>query len=396
MLEFVQKRQLLSILNLIPFLVIGVLSKVTFYAFAFIVIIVCAVLLMTNWKWALKGFIPSQNKLMLGICFLFIGINIYDLGHRYRTYGNWNVKCNDIYSVEHCTEHDPIFSRNQMLRASYDPDRIKYANYLEFIPFWTGSVFSKIFEIRGHSFYANRLSNLQILKILLGFTFIFSLGGLWNNKQNRKYLVLLFIFLAYAFILSFFSSYRIYTTFSRPIALQGRYIFPVIAVFYLICTKGFSALFSAIPTKVKLPLFLLFGTFLIYQEFPVLAYNNGMVSISDPVQVRLRDHQNIRFDKNKNAISITKDARDRFTGIIFETPRRFRNEKINCIINLGEQQFYSDVRVDQNALFFVKFTKQIQSAMIGETQFEILLNEEIHDFRFLSTPKEKLYCYFVR
>jgi hypothetical protein len=125
---------------------------------------------------------------------------------------------------------------------------------------WFPDLMSKIFGIMGDSslYLPSYLTALFILFFLAGVVLI-----IFNKEKLTKidkYLITTLLF--YTAILFFTQNYSMYLTYNHYyLGLQGRYIFPVISIIYILLTKSF---FFIKPQKLRNILLISFSILLIY------------------------------------------------------------------------------------------------------------------------------------
>ncbi len=116
---------------------------------------------------------------------------------------------------------------------------------LSYIVPWTTKMLSGIFGISGHrSMYSYWLTNLSIV-ILMALTALAMLVRWRPRKDHVLPSLLALVVVFYGLFLMYVVNYRIYVdTAYFPMALQGRYLFPVLGPIYLLCCYYLLRLFN--------------------------------------------------------------------------------------------------------------------------------------------------------
>ena len=112
-------------------------------------------------------------------------------------------------------------------------------NPLIYFGYWIYDLVGKIYGIFGDSSIAitNVMSGLYLLFLFVGVCL-----GIYNYKKwKRLDIYLIVVFFSYALILFLAQNYKMYLKHDHMfLALQGRYLFPVISAGYIIYSKAIS------------------------------------------------------------------------------------------------------------------------------------------------------------
>lgn len=229
---------------------IGALIKHTVLPLALILVVFWIVFIIRNRK-EIK-FAPLKKKwltysLMI-VLLVFIGFNINLYGVNLIKFHSIRPSCNDTFSNEICQETVFVkrlkelglsdkLSLSEALKQG-NPDPIRYV-----FDEWIREMLKRVFGIMGEkNYFPIVISYFHIAlywMIMLGFRYI--------RKPSFKILSLLGIFGFYSLVLIYmnYDSELVYG-FNKYIALQGRYIFPVISIVYVLV----SHILSNVSNKV--------------------------------------------------------------------------------------------------------------------------------------------------
>jgi hypothetical protein len=195
-------------------------------------------------------FIIRGNLFFFILLFAVIAGNLAIYGLNLIAYRTLTPPCNEILAEAQCTL-SPYYKRynkialeqkltiNQAIESGY-PDPITYI-----FDSWLPNMFYRIFGILGHESYFP--AKIIILYRLLFYWIIFLAIRYWR-KPNFTHVSLMGIFIFYILVLLItnYDSELVYGF--RQIAIQGRYIFPVIGIVYVLLSK----VLSLVPSnKIK-------------------------------------------------------------------------------------------------------------------------------------------------
>lgn len=167
--------------------------------------------------------------ILLGFNFSIYGINII-------RYGSLLPSCSDIYSEEICAVSTYAIRHQEMalpeklsVFAAFrqgDPEPIRYV-----FDYWIRAMLDRIFGIMGHKIYFP----ISVSYFLMLIFWSIGLGMRYIRKPNFLLISLFSIIIFYALVLvrMNYNSELVYG-FHTSVALQGRYIFPVITIAYVI------------------------------------------------------------------------------------------------------------------------------------------------------------------
>ena len=232
------------------FLSISALIKHTVLPLALIMVVFWIIFIIRNRK---ENKVKPLNKKWLTYCLLvvlliFVGLNISLYGVNLIKFHSIRPSCNDTFSNEICQETVFVkrlkelglsekLSLHEAIKQGH-PDPIRYT-----FDEWIREMLKRINGIMGgHNYFPIVVSYFHIAlywMALLGFRYI--------RKPSYKILALLGIFSFYAVVLIYmnYDSELVYG-FNKYIALQGRYIFPVISIAYIMV----SHILSKVSNKV--------------------------------------------------------------------------------------------------------------------------------------------------
>lgn len=242
-LRLLERNSLTLLLLLIITLLAGMLTKISFLPLALVVVIFVAITIVKQRKEYLKEIkssVKDRDKLKYLIpllvvisFFLFLTLDLY-LGNIIK-YRSLNPSCTQVMKEEDCMEN-PVFSRNFTIQEniSSSEERLELywytAHWIYFMTNWT-------YGILGH--ITMSLSYEQFIKfftiIFLGLIIFFRKYSIKNTGQN--FLTIVFSF--YTLILLYIFNYKDYLLYGiLALAVQGRYIFPVLVSIYILVTQG--------------------------------------------------------------------------------------------------------------------------------------------------------------
>ena len=144
-------------------------------------------------------------------------------------------------------------------------------NRLEYVPVWIRGVMGRIYGIMGHRSMIKNGSQLYPYYVVLALSAALSLVYFRYCHMHGHALAVAFIFLFYALVLMQLVNYESYYTsglFAK--ALQGRYLFPVLAPFYALLTCG---LMCSPHRRLRWIVALLVGGIFVYGGLPFFLHN---------------------------------------------------------------------------------------------------------------------------
>jgi hypothetical protein len=256
---------------------LGTLVKFTILPLALIMIIIWGIFIFLNRNFFNVENIRSKRVVTFGIIliitfianFLIYGLNIIK-------FGSILPACNQILSDDKC-ELSPYVQRHQEIGLDQKltiqesiglgyPNPVKY-----FFDSWIDSMLYRIYGILGHLSYFP--SHIIIFYKLL-FFWIILLGFRYIEKPSLTILSMVGIILFYSLVL-FYQNYNSELTYGfKQIALQGRYIFPVIGLIYALVTHVISIVQSRdlkfLTLAVLLLLFIIGGPIKFITKFELI------------------------------------------------------------------------------------------------------------------------------
>lgn len=235
LIKSIQKEDwFISSLWLVLTLTMGVLTK---YALLPLALISVAVWFYFTLKEKLFNEPHRINKrtvfpIILLIITLPLATELY-IGNIFQ-YKSITPSCNDLFEEEQCAI-SPFRKRLEDIglpeKLTYNTAMEKgYPSIFKYLPTWMKLIAVRTFGILGHkNYFQPKISKIILLVILL----IYLLGILSLKKPSRTFFSLLIITIFYLAVL-FFQNYDIELIYGfKHVALQGRYIFPVIVPIYV-------------------------------------------------------------------------------------------------------------------------------------------------------------------
>ncbi|MFA7628082.1 MAG: glycosyltransferase family 39 protein [Candidatus Dojkabacteria bacterium] len=252
LVRFLQEPKKLSHSILIfIFLLLGTLTKSSVLPLAVIIFVIWMLFIFKKKILKEEYFRQSltlPNILLMVVFFLLIILNFNVYGVNMITFGKIAPSCTQVLTYNQCLENG-VFVRSmykiptifeggivESARLVFKGERI---NPLFYLPYWAVEMSKKIVGIMGDRSLFMRYEYLP-------FYFLFFFVGLYMVFKNRKSLskgdkALGFIFLSYALVVAYYVNYKAYMrTDWMDLGLQGRYIFPVLPIGYVIFSKYFS------------------------------------------------------------------------------------------------------------------------------------------------------------
>jgi hypothetical protein len=216
-----------------------------------------------------------KKELLLGLLLLVAIIgNLAIYGRNLVTYRAITPPCTEILTEDACSQSpyfrryqetalDPKLTVNIAINQGY-PDPITYV-----IDSWLPNMFYRIFGILGHLSYFP--PGIIILYRLL-FYWVIALGVIYWKKPtySDSNLIAVFGFYSLVLLITNYDSELVYGF--RQIAIQGRYIFPVIGIAYVLLSR----ILASVPNKFIKYATLIIGLSLFFYGGPIkfLRYYN--------------------------------------------------------------------------------------------------------------------------
>jgi len=218
----------------------GMLTKMTLLPLAIVMGIAWIIFIIINDKQVFPIKFKGKRGVVLGLILLLLIIgNLAIYGNNLVVYRSILPSCEAILSIEQCNLSPHIIRLNkygldhkltisESIHLGY-PGPIKYL-----FTIWIPILFSRIFGVGGHIIYYS-------LPVTLAHVFLFYwmvlITIIYWRKPTFINISLLVILLFYSLVL-FLKNYDIELAYGfKTVALQGRYIFPVISIAYILLTK---------------------------------------------------------------------------------------------------------------------------------------------------------------
>lgn len=226
-------------LLVILILCLGTLTKFTIMPLAFIMVIL---LLYELFKYRKEWFknLKGKTLLLLIPILLFGRLNVLLYGNNLIKYQELTPSCEKILTHEQCLSNG-VYYRDTIIMPTVDAkaidmvlngerlDPIRYAGV------WTWEMTKRVVGIMGDSSLYHDNVIISIFVTLLSITIIFGVINWKRLSKEARYLGIITLF--YLLVLMIVQNYDMYLKKSYTIlALQGRYMFPVISSFYILIT----------------------------------------------------------------------------------------------------------------------------------------------------------------
>ncbi|NLZ24526.1 glycosyltransferase family 39 protein [Candidatus Dojkabacteria bacterium] len=242
-LKLLERNSISLLLSLVITMLAGILTKKTFLPLVVVIIFFLIIKTFQERKEYLniiKRSLKDKRELrhiifllLVTFFFLFLSLNLYL--RNIIKYKNLIPSCTQVMQEEDCMK-DPEFLRDLALQENAPPRAERLKPYW-YIPHWVYLMINTTYAICGHK--AVKLSYSQFIRffmiIILGLIMFVRKYDVKNPKYN--FLVILSLF--YTFTLMFYVNYQSYLWRGViGVALQGRYIFPVIVPIYICVIEG--------------------------------------------------------------------------------------------------------------------------------------------------------------
>jgi len=225
-----------NIFLMLTMLCLGALTKYTVLPLVFILVILTAIFVIKNWKSYKITFRGKILYLLIPLIVLII-LNLGLYGANFIQYGSLIPECLDVLTYEQCLENSVFVRDNvwipeqkvqlfEMIISGERLDPVRYAGI------WAWEMTKRIVGIMGDSslFASDYIIPFYLLFLLIS---VITTIKYWKMfSKEVKYLGIATLF--YLSILFFVQNYNMYLKRGYPaLALQGRYMFPVISSFYV-------------------------------------------------------------------------------------------------------------------------------------------------------------------
>ena len=198
----------------------------------------------------------SKNAKITLIIFGMLGI--FFSAHyvtNFISYGTPFPKCDDVFSKQACTAYGP-WNRNQQLAQNLDSNFQPKSIPLYITRDWLPGMAQRLtFAVAGKS---NSFQTKQpFLLVLNGFIILSIIGALFLGYQllvNRRISMLLPLTVLLTTLYCGILIYQLYGSYSKtgvPVAINGRYLLPLLPLAGAVLIQAFSLSFRRVPTYIK-------------------------------------------------------------------------------------------------------------------------------------------------
>lgn len=216
---------------------LGGLTKYTTLPLAFILVLLTSIYVVKNWKEYREVFKGKLLYFLIPLGLLLL-MNFFVYGVNLIKFRSLTPKCLDVLTYDQCLENGVFVRDNvwippvevnlfEMISNGERLDPIRYAGI------WIWEMTKRVIGIMGdESLFASD----TIIPFYLFFLLLAVVTGALNwRKFNKEIKYVSIITLFYLLILLFVQNYDMYLKRGYPtLALQGRYMFPVISSFYIL------------------------------------------------------------------------------------------------------------------------------------------------------------------
>jgi len=218
-------------------LCLGTLTKYTILPLAFILVVLIGIDVVRNWRVWREGFRGKVLYLLIPLVLLIV-MNLGVYGVNLVKFHSLTPSCLDVLTYDQCLENG-VFVRDMvwipevevnvfdMVISGERLDPVRYSGL------WVWEMVKRVVGIMGdESLFASN----YIIPFYLFFIFLAVVVGIVRWKGFSKVVKFLSVStLFYLLVLFFVQNYDMYLRRGHPVlALQGRYMFPVISSFYVL------------------------------------------------------------------------------------------------------------------------------------------------------------------
>ncbi|MDY0097091.1 MAG: DUF2142 domain-containing protein [Candidatus Dojkabacteria bacterium] len=266
-IKFVKSK--LSIKYLLLMLIalcLGSFTKYTVLPLAFILVLLTCVQIFLERK-NIKGIKFGKELFLLLPLSVLLFFNIQIYGVNLIRYGGLEPNCEQILTHEQCLSNG-VYYRDKVTMPAIEVNGISHIvemivdgereNPIVYFRYWIWNIVGKVYGIMGD----NSLETTDTLKAL--YLFFLTIGVVISvifRKELKRldyYLILTFLF--YVLVLFFAQNYNMYLKHNHMyLALQGRYLFPVISIGYVMYSRVLLSMKKKwLLYSILIPLILLF------------------------------------------------------------------------------------------------------------------------------------------
>lgn len=257
----IQKQTFLRSITLVVSIIIGMLVKINFLPIAFILVailfwesrknLVLTIYRIKSTMRQSKGYNAMVGVLAILLFSLLMQRYVINLA----SYGTFDPKCKEVLTVEQCREN-PIFSRNEKLDTKTPPAVTK--NTTEYVSDWFILMSERTFGIFAHK-STGPVRIIQIsIEVILGLGLIATLRKYSKRHKALGTLITVSVFYTLTLVVDNYMRYQRYGSFT--FAVQGRYMFAVLPLMYLVITNYLFVFFRSKVSQATL-LAVTLGTF---------------------------------------------------------------------------------------------------------------------------------------
>ncbi|MDD3475009.1 MAG: glycosyltransferase family 39 protein [Candidatus Dojkabacteria bacterium] len=232
-----------NIFLMLIMLCLGILTKFTIVPLAFILVLLITIYVIKNWKSYKKSFKGKILYLLIPLGVL-IGMNLGIYGVNLIKYHSLTPECLDVLTYDQCLENG-VFVRDtlwipkqeiHLFKMIFSGERLDPVRYTWI---WMREMTRRIVGIMGDS---SLFASYDIIPFYIGFLGISIISVVRYRKDfNKESKFLCISTLFYLLVLLFVQNYATYLRQGYPtLALQGRYMFPVISSFYILFVYSLS------------------------------------------------------------------------------------------------------------------------------------------------------------
>lgn len=230
MLQCLKETNRTRFLLLLLILVCGLLTKINFLPVAFIVVLVLLWKKKNQLRAFLRASLRSSNRKLdtfLAVFLLFFGfLFLQHYAYNLVRYHAFKPACDQVLTVEQCMQNGIYKRKLPPARPSFEPNSYQY------IVNWIMLMQDRSYGILAHKNIDDTIIIKNGSRILLALSLFAIIRMYRKNDKELKILLLIVGFFILVLALKNYGSYARYGIFG--IAVQGRYLFGVLPLIYLV------------------------------------------------------------------------------------------------------------------------------------------------------------------
>ncbi|MCA9380087.1 glycosyltransferase family 39 protein [Candidatus Dojkabacteria bacterium] len=270
LLVFTKSSNLKNLTLLIIFLTLGSLTKITILPLVLLLSIIALAQIYKNRHLIkIKGVtdLDITNLILIGIALFTSSLFLFHYGNNIISYKNILPNCTQVYAQEVC-QRNKIFSRDEELTGNIPG--VEIINRFHYFKYWKDHIYQTTTGIFGSKSLIKQEVLIVPYRIIVLITTIYLIRHFNRKSKSINYLILIVIF--YSLFLAYYQNYRTYqNTQLIFVALQGRYILPIIGP--IVSLISISLLNLSKNLYLKIIIFVMISTIFILGDYVYLKRN---------------------------------------------------------------------------------------------------------------------------